>query len=78
MISIEFFLPIEISGATGGGSSFCLYINNVCTLGFQSVCEIADFRDVFTFYAYFTSVAKLLRVYRAIGVRFTCGQFCDY
>ena len=24
----------------------------VCTLGFQSVCEIADFRDVFKFCAY--------------------------
>ena len=24
----------------------------VCTLGFQSICEIADFHDVFKFYAY--------------------------
>ena len=27
----------------------------VCTLEFQSVCEIADFRDVFKLYAYFVN-----------------------
>ena len=43
-------------GATGGGSSFCLYIDigMYSGLSIQSVCEIADFRDVFTFYAYWT------------------------
>ena len=39
------------TGMTGGVRPFVCVKIMVCTLGFQSVCEIADFRDVFKFYA---------------------------
>ena len=48
-------------------NSVCEINNGMYTLKFQSVCEIADFGDVFKFYAYFVNNRLFLTTARLVG-----------